>query len=125
MGGKRRAAGKLHKSARARAGSRSPRAGAEAEVFPWLLCLGCLFGGLYLFLSSTVPALRERKDLIHKDKVYLQALEETRRMTEELRIRRDELSKNPEALLVEVDDLGMTMDAALSRFGPDDQKKPR
>ncbi len=125
MGGKRRAAGRTHKNARAR--SRSPRAGAEAEIFPWLVCLGCLFCALYLFLSSTVPALRERKDLSHKDKTFLKALQETRWQTEDLRIRRADLPHDPTSILVALDELGLTPEEAMSRFGidPSGRQDPR
>jgi len=122
MGGKQRAAAKGIRSnlrSKANARSRSPRAGAEGEIFPWLISLGCLFSGLFIFLSSTVPALRESRDLQRAEKLYSEAVEAIRRQTHERRNFRLDLPFESEAILIALDDLGLTPEAAMSRFGID------
>lgn len=86
------------------------------ESFPWVISLACLCAGLYLFLSSTVPALRERMELRKSEHRYRQAVDQVQIDTKEQRWRRQRLSHDPEVILVEFDRQGMLPEQAILRY---------
>ena len=109
MGAKRRAAAN-------RRYSNNREAGAADDRFPWIISLASLCAGLYLFLSSTVPALRERMELRRSENSYRQAVELVGSQTLQQRRRLQRLPRDPEVILVEFDRLGMLPEQAIASY---------
>ena len=109
MGAKRRAAANKRKP-------RTREVDTKGEHFPWAISLACLCAGLYLFLSSTVPALREKMELRKSENSYRQAVDRVSDQTLLQRRRLQRLADDPEVLLVEFDRQGMLPETAIERY---------
>ena len=97
------------------------RVGEETLPFPMLVTFGALATALLLFLTNTAPALQERQSLArvedemnHRLQDYLQKLIALRRQ--------DHLDWDVQALLVSIDELGLTPAELLALHPEEDEK---
>ena len=111
MGVKRRAAAN-----QPRYGSRANDSGQDGDRFPWIISLACLLAGLYLFLSSTVPALRESRELRNAERNYRRAVGRVEDQTLRQRQHLKRLPSDPELMLVEFDRQGLLPEQAIQRY---------
>jgi hypothetical protein len=81
--------------------------------FPLLVALVCTVLAVALFLTGTVPALREADDLRRTEQSNRTELLQLLRQSQELRQRQRALEWDPQTLLVELDRLGLTPDEIL------------
>ncbi len=84
----------------------------SADLFPWLVTLGCLVVALVLFGHSTMPALAERDALRAVAEQKAEALRQA--TSEAAKVERQEatLGRDPEAVLIEMDRHGLAPDDA-------------
>jgi hypothetical protein len=88
----------------------------EADLFPWLVTLGCLIVALALFAHSTMPALAEQEALRKVQEQKTEQLEETAREARELRRDTEAIGRDPERLIHVLDQHGLS---------PEDASEPR
>lgn len=84
--------------------------GAEhgRDRLPIVVGLVCVAGAAALFLTNTVPALRESEDLQQAEEARLELLEKLVHQSRELRDRQRALEWDPQSVLMEIDALGLT-----------------
>jgi hypothetical protein len=89
------------------------------DRFPLILGLCCTTLAALLFVTGTLPALRERDDLRNVVESRRQALARLVRETEELRRAQYASTRDPQAVLVEIDALNLTPDELLAKYATD------
>lgn len=75
--------------------------------FPALVALGSLVLALLLFLDSTVPALKERRELLRLEADRVELLRQLAREATAFALRRTGLSRDIQTILVELDRQGI------------------
>jgi hypothetical protein len=95
------------------------RAQSGSDAFPWLVALGCLAAGLFVWFGSTVPALRER-EILEDARVRMEERRDAlRKAAVELRGRRQALPRDGELLMVEIDRHGLLPHEAVELYHPE------
>jgi len=94
--------------------------GATNSIRPGGLPLGLaafsIALSLLLFLTGTVPALREARDLERTEQQNIQDLTDLLGQTRDLRQRQQALDWDPQTVLMEIDRLGLVPDELLEDF---------
>lgn len=91
-----------------------------ADPFPWVVSLGCLVVGLALFLHSTMPALAEQRELEDVERQLAEEAARTEREVQESRRLLRGVGTDPELLLVQFDERGLTPQQAIDLAAPDE-----
>ncbi len=76
-------------------------------LFPALVTAGSLVCGVVLFFQSTVPALKERQELLQVERHHLQLQRQLTREATGFALRRTALSRDIQTLLLELDRQGV------------------
>jgi len=80
-----------------RASGRADREG-EADLFPWVVSLGCIVVGIALFLHSTMPALAENRELETRERQLREEIGRIEREAAALAEAKSRLARDPERL---------------------------
>jgi hypothetical protein len=94
-------------------GGQGVTGGSRGSRFPLVVAFVCTGLAAALFVTGTIPALREADDLRRTEQVNRAELLRLLRDSRELRQRQRALAWDPQALLVELDRLGYTPDDLL------------
>ncbi|MCA8944160.1 MAG: hypothetical protein KDB80_16465 [Planctomycetes bacterium] len=84
-----------------------PTPAGGGDRFPWIVALGALVIGAWIFFTSTVPAIRERETLDEQEQILIERRDSMLDATTELRDRRKALSHSQDHVLVELDRHGL------------------
>ncbi len=76
-------------------------------LFPALVTAGSLVCGVVLFFQSTVPALKERQELLQVERHHLELQRQLIREATGFALRRTALSRDIQTLLLELDRQGV------------------
>lgn len=87
---------------------------SRGSRFPLVVALVCTVLAAMLFVTGTVPALREADDLRRTERRNRTELLQLLRQSHELRQRQEALQWDPQTLLVELDRLGIVPDEITS-----------
>lgn len=96
---------------------------ARGSVFPLLLAAVCVIATGLLFLTSTLPALRERDVLAEKRADLTRIQQRLETALANWRGREQAMDDDIETLLVEIDKLGMLPEELVAGFGGVPAKK--